>query len=92
MRFGACLRNCVNSEPFCGGVCFRKLLQSLWTPLMSVVMHNKNNDSAWPYSMLHNIMGIKHFLLHKLNILAFLRLPGHSTGPAVKQREALLCA
>lgn len=81
----------MNSEPFCGGVCFRKLLQSLWTSLMSVAMHNKNNDSTWPCSTLHNIIGIKHFLLHKLNILTFLRLLGHSTGAAVKQREALLC-
>lgn len=53
---------------------------------MSAATHNKSNDSTWPCSMLHNFMGIKHFLLRKLNILAFLRLPGHSTGAAVAQR------
>lgn len=91
MRSGARLRNTVNSKPFFGGICFRKLLQSLWTPPMSVVMHNKNNDSTWPCSTLHNFMVIKHFLLHKWNIPAFLRLLGHSTCVAVTEKFRCVC-
>lgn len=87
LRSGACLSNPVNSKSFCGGACFRKLLRSLWTPPLSVATHNKNNDSAWPWSTLYNFMGIKHFLLRKLNILAFLWLTGHSAGVAVMQKH-----